>query len=309
MVAGIFLAVGLLLHQKAVLLLVLLAGLVLLRPGGAGRTPGAGRWRMVVCLLGPTAAALSAIAAWYHWQGALGDYLSQAWAYNWLTVGRSPHRGVSRFVISLAHNAPFWAAACAGAVDTMLRSGDRHARVPRTLAVMAASLLAMLLAVGRPVDQYLLPVLPLFAVMAAAGLSTRASHRKGGMALLATTAAVIVLPAALMAGWVRPAHGPQFERLAFVHDLVPPGVPVYDGDNRFNLFRPDVHHRWFSIGRAPETAAYNRLGPPAHVPYDGCAAIRRARPRVTSDFRIDLDACELTDSYRAADFGLWLARR
>ena len=125
-----------------------------------------------------------------------------------------------------------------------------------------------------------------------------------------TAAVLAALCAAPLAEVARDAgedNRAQLETIDFVLARTPPGEPVYDANGAFNVFRPDLHYFWFfvgpgrnlpldaEVGRRQRAYLISRLGPGS---YDPCALVARARPRIVSTHRIDLEACGLAAAYR-----------
>ncbi len=243
--------------------------------------------------------------SWFAWAGALRDYWAMAWVFPGATARGSSHHGYGQFEASLLQNVPFWLAVVAGMVIAWRRPGPH--RLLRPLALAAALLLVSFVAAGRLFNQYLLPACPLLATLAASALVRWADRGPAAPRRLLVAAGVITLvPVMVLLSWTRPAPGDQIERMVFVQASTPPGGAVYDGDNRFNVFRDDVHYLWYMIGREPETSVYNRIAGPGRAPYDGCAAIRQRQPRVISDFQLDLARCGLLDRYHGVLPGIFL---
>ena len=297
--SGAALAAGLLFHQKAIVVV------------GALAVAGAWEWRgrgvlRAAWLVVPSLGALVLVAAWFDARSALRDYWAMAWVFPSAAARASSHHGYGQLEANLLQNAWLWVAALAGGVFAFARSRTQTGSL-RPLALTAALLLASVAAGLRVFDQYFLPAWPLVAVLAASALVWWAERgRRPGRRLVVAAGVVAAVPVAVLFSWTRPAHGEQIERMAFVAAITPAGGAVYDGDNRLNLFREDVHHFWYAAGREPETSVYNRVAGPGRTPYDGCAAIRLRQPRVISDFQIDLAGCGLLEHYRAVLPGIYL---
>jgi hypothetical protein len=295
---GIALGVGLLFHQKAAVLVAVIAVVAL------------GHWRLrglvrVAWLVVPSLAAIASLAAWFAMRGALDDYWNMAWRFAALTTGRTPGRVLAKLARSLIQNSGFWLLAAAGvAIAITSRTAERRLRALGWLTLL---FVAALVAAGRPVEQYLLPVFPALAVLAAWALDRWAGARPDWRRRLAAGCALVAaIPVSVLMGWTVPAHGAQIERMAFVLGLAPPGTSVHDGDIQFNVFRDDVHHMWFLAGRPVDTAAYNRIAGPRRAPYDACTAVKQRRPRVVSNVALDPGRCGVGEWYREALPGLYV---
>jgi hypothetical protein len=296
--SGLALALGLLFHQKAVVVVGVLAVI------GAGEFRGR-EIRRLAWLVAPALVAVAVLAAWFAGASALHDYWAMAWVFPSAAATGTSHHGYGQLAAGLTQNAPFWLAALAGMVAAWRRPEPHRLLGP--LALAAGLLLISFVAAGRLFNQYFLPAWPLLAVLAAATLANWADRGpEPGRRLVVAAGLVMLVPVVVLLSWTRPANGGQIERMVFVTASTPAGGAVYDGDNRLNPFRDDVHHFWYMAGREPETSVYNRIAGPARTPYDGCAAIRRRRPRVISDFQIDLAACGLFGLYRAVLPGIYL---
>ena len=184
--------------------------------------------------------------------------------------------------------------ACMGIVLTFRESSKRQ------LSLITMALAASILFVRGPNPQYALPALPLVAILAAGGLQCIGSRRVVLQIVILVFASGIpfhfmyVNATSEQAG-VRQKN--QLQLVSRVLELTSPDDKVYDGNNRFNLFRPDIHFYWFSVGDTFMLETHRMFRP---VEYDVLSLIDEHKPKVVSVHEIpDLKDPRLTRHYRS----------
>jgi hypothetical protein len=90
----------------------------------------------------------------------------------------------------------------------------------------------------------------------------------------------------------------QLSRADFVLKNTKSSDLIYDGDNRFNLFRPDLHYFWYSLKNTRGLDTYNRITGNRYINYDICDLIKEKKPKFISDFKLNLQDCGLYEIYR-----------
>jgi hypothetical protein len=184
------------------------------------------------------------------------------WTYAWKTLREDPL---------------FWLAGVMGIAATL----RGRVELPRLLLASAALvvLAAVLLVVPLPYAQYYLPVVALFGTGAALLL---AELRKRSASLGLVVSALLLVQVSLSvtrASWRPvPRQSEQLELLEYVLERTAPDEPVFDGDNVFNLFRPDVHYMWQGLRRHRGLDTLRSVSGGA-IDYDPCALISEKRPR------------------------------
>ena len=160
----------------------------------------------------------------------------------------------------------------------------RKKRLEWELLFLAAGVFGFSLLTGRQNPQYYLLAFPSMAVLAARGFAELLGSRRSLAAL--TLLFIAVMP---LVGQAKNAfqytNEEQLEKIQYVLDLTKPTDRVYDGNIRFNLFRPDVDFIWFMAGepyKAAETLAILK-----DYDYNVYRAIAEYKPKVISDFGID----------------------
>jgi len=93
----------------------------------------------------------------------------------------------------------------------------------------------------------------------------------------------------------------QLEKIDFVIKNSTPSDFIYDGDIQFNLFRPDLHYFWYSVGENKNLAKYNKLRERYHD-YNVCHLIQSKKPKFISAYHLDLERCPLTETYQSTPF-------
>jgi hypothetical protein len=101
----------------------------------------------------------------------------------------------------------------------------------------------------------------------------------------------------------------QLERVQFVLDNSADHELVYDGDIKFNLYRPDLHYFWFSVAKNRGLDTYNAITNNKYGDYDICQLVRSQQPRFISNYELDITACGLRALYDETEYdGLYMLR-
>ena len=294
---GIALGVGLLFHQKAVVLVAVIAVVAL------------GHWRLrglvrVAWLVVPSLAAIAALAVWFATRGALDDYWNMAWRFAALTTGRTPGRALAKLARTLIQNPGFWLSAAAGvAIAITSRTTAEAARAGLADASVRRG------ARGRRTPGRAVPASRVPGACRPRGL--RARPMGGGAAGLAAST----------------------RRRLRARRGDPGGRP--DGVDRPGARRPDRANglragcraagnlgarRRHPVQRVPRRRAppvvpgrpADRDGSlqsdsgPRRAPYDACTAVKQRRPRVVSTVALDPGRCGVGGWYREALPGLYV---
>ncbi|NMC36088.1 glycosyltransferase family 39 protein [Candidatus Beckwithbacteria bacterium] len=76
-----------------------------------------------------------------------------------------------------------------------------------------------------------------------------------------------------------------------------PTDKVYDGNINYNLFRPDLHYFWYSIGKDRGLDTYNRLTNNKYGDFNTCNLVITYKPKFISDYGLDIKTCGLEGTY------------
>jgi hypothetical protein len=150
----------------------------------------------------------------------------------------------------------------------------------------ALGLLATVLIVGRPYEQYYLPAMPLVAIIFAVALSRMKNQPFIAHILFS---AIMLWGSMNYALWAVSQYDDRqyyLDKLAYVLDTTHPDEPIYDGSNQFNIFRNDLDFFWYggdthSDLRRYET--YQKLRPYSYDIYD---LIDKKKPKIISHYFI-----------------------
>jgi hypothetical protein len=160
---------------------------------------------------------------------------------------------------------------------------------------MAIALVASLFFASAPYNQYFMVFIP-FVAMVAAG-AFRRSVRNQKLALGILLASCVLPIHELVHDTIVKSNTAQLAKIQYVLDHTQPDDRVYDGDARFNLFRPDVDYFWFSL--APKWGALATYQTFRSYDYDIYRIIEAKRPKVISSTEIsDLEHPVIRASYR-----------
>ncbi len=299
--SGVFAAVAFLFQQKAVLLIALYPApfaFFALRH----RLP----WRLGLCFAGAFAAACAPCAACLAVTGRVDDYVVVNWLLNAsLGAGRARVSFLSPMVLrDTARNAVFWGLTLAMAASALRRRPDCRYAMP---AWFGLGIVALVVALNRVVDRYLVAAVPFLAVAVGLWLAGEIERRRlRGPRLAAVLLAVCLVPGIAMGRSVFRSNRSQLDKIQFVLDRSAPDDRMYDEFRDFNLFRPDMHYFWFMTG--PAVRLSNRFTGGRHAGYDVCRLLADVRPKFASDRVGHLAACGLTDQYRPTPFDRLMER-
>jgi hypothetical protein len=177
----------------------------------------------------------------------------------------------------------------------------------KTIVFMFLVLFLSVLLINSPYAQYYLPALPLGSIASAYFLTDIFNRIKLGKFLRAAIVIVIIAGPAFYL-WKESQKGNRFQmnRIDYVLRNSEESDFVYDGNADFNLFRPDLHYFWFSVGTGKVLSRYREMKKNKYLGefienrylyYDICRLIRTKKPRFISIHALSLDACQLRTSY------------
>jgi hypothetical protein len=302
--AGVSAALSFLFLQKTIFLLIAYSGLLLY---GLSRRRISRRWVLyfLVALSMPMLLFLGYLVL----SGSLSDYLLTNWVVNsrWLET-LSPLYYLSESFVT--ENALFWLLAPASIGFVLL--SPRTSSALKATTFVGVVLLSSLLLVRVPFRQYYMMAIVLLCV--ATGYLLERVVVRFGLRGIHTLILVIVLlsqpllslaPASVTSGiknW-------QLARVDFVLRNSADSDLMYDGNIQFNLYRPDLHYFWFSVGENKGLDTYRAITKDVHGDYDGCQLVKSKRPRFISDYELDITACGLRALYDQTRYdGLYVLR-
>jgi hypothetical protein len=291
LLSGFFLSLSFIFLQKTVFLCFFM-GLLWIHCLIKGKMSFQGLLRFFTAFCAPLALFVLYLAV----HGLLEDYLLTNWAINF-TFARGDRFTVFKFWRPFVlKDWFFWLSSLTG-MAVFLRS--RKVRFDKkTTALLILGLLASLVFYRRAHVYYYLFPLSLMAVPA--GVILNFYLRKSGLRSVWKALVCLALASSsLFFIFTRfeKKNALQLERAAHVLKNTSPSEAVYDGDNLFNLFRPDLHYFWFSLKPTRGLDTYNRITGGEFADYDICTLIRRKNPKFISDFRLDLEKCGLDENY------------
>jgi 4-amino-4-deoxy-L-arabinose transferase-like glycosyltransferase len=200
-------------------------------------------------------------------------------------------------------NPVFWLFGVAGVACGLIRR-KQEGETGGALPVLALVLAGAFAFAYHPNRQYYLPLLTVLSVLGAsvAGRITggmRISRRVGMPAMIVLMTFGAVPPFAEL-HYNR--NSEQLRLIEYVLARTEPADFVYDGNIRFNLFRPDLHYFWYSLrpGRGKDT--YHRVCGKDKKPYDIYGLIDGKKPKIISNSWIDMQHPVVSCHYRATPF-------
>jgi hypothetical protein len=294
--AGVFAALAFAFLQKAAFVLVFFP-LVFAAHAARGRAP----WRTGVWIAAAFVVSILPFFAYLAASGSLHDYLLGNWQLGVrIPAGRAEYSYLDPVVLrDFARNGVFWALALAMGATLAARRLRADYAVP---AVIGLGTVAVLFALNRVVDRYLIAAMPFLAVATALWLSDQLAARnvrRGRFA--AVLLAIILVPAVAMVRATGRSNRGQLAEIQYVLDRSQSGDRMYDAQRQFNVFRPDMHYFWFMDGTGARI--YSGLTGGRFSDYDACRLIASVGPRFVSDRRGVLEACGVAGLYRPTAFG------
>ncbi|MCK5056336.1 MAG: glycosyltransferase family 39 protein [Candidatus Aminicenantes bacterium] len=186
---------------------------------------------------------------------------------------------------------------------SLVRNRKKTAGVVNITAFICLVLLATLFLIKRPWGHNFLFPLSLLSILAGYYLH----HIILKFRLNAAYRVLIPVLILLSSGYFllercKNTNRAEIERANFVIQNSTESDLVYDGKNRFNLFRPDLHYFWFSLKKSHGLDTYNRLTNNRFGDYDIRRLIKTKKPKFISDFRIDIKKCGLNTLYRKTPY-------
>ena len=243
--------------------------------------------------------------------GRFGAYYLVCWQLHTAKfLGFSP---LTFLTVSLRANPFFWPVAVAGSLGILARRRVRSEA--RIIAYLTLPALALVVAAKNPWPQYFLTAFCLLSVCCSCAVRAIAGRfRLGRLTGLAVLLVTVAWPAAGLFSLTNNNVGfgtrhEQLRKVAYVLSHVGPREPVYDGDIRFNIFRPDLHYFWISAQGRRNMYWYNRITGGRFADYDICGEIHAQEPGIVSDYGLDPGECGLLRDYEPTPFeGLYLRR-
>jgi hypothetical protein len=210
------------------------------------------------------------------------------------------------FEKSLKVNYFFWMLSVFSSIYLLF---NRKTELPiKIISFLALFLLCSVFSVPNPYEQYFLFTITLLSIIGAYGFTTINSKInfswKFRVLLLIL---VIALPVDKISSRIQKTNLKQLEKIDFVIKNTTDSDTVYDGSITFNLFRHDIHYFWYSI-RDGNLDTYNKLTNNRYGDFNLCSLIRSKRPKIISNFMINMNECGLDEVYSKTDHGLFLKK-
>lgn len=165
--------------------------------------------------------------------------------------------------------------------------------IHKQIVVISTGLLLSLFLVKHPWPQYFMPIIPLASLIAAWGITQMFKHD--------TAKLVTAVFFSTIFPWLGIVHGTffdareQLEKVTYVIRSTKDSDMVFDGINRFNLFRHDVDYFWFASGCR---AAYKHL---VGYEYDIYEIIKTKKPKIINMEFLDNNHPVVHEFYKALD--------
>jgi hypothetical protein len=262
-------------------------------------------WRRVVSWRVPFLYALgnafpmAVLALYLISMGCFSNYILTSWTLN--INHPETFSPMQNLFDSLVENTAFWGLAGLSLWTCLFRK--RGGSALQMVSLWGMLFLACLFLVFQPNDQYLIFPLALLAVPAARQAAWLFERFKCTEACRSRALALaLIVPWCLMASNLTESNRPQLKVIRYVLSRTAPDERIYDGDIRFNLYRPDLHYFWFSVKPHMALDSYNRVSGNRFSSYDIYKLIEAKKPVFISDVAVNMDDPRITRMYQSTPF-------
>jgi len=241
-------------------------------------------------------------------RGSFRDYVLTNWILN---IARSNSRVFSPLsAMDFTRYLPvFWGLS---ALAIVLIFWDKKTSVElKVTAFIPVVLLLCLYLVRRPWNHYFMPFICVLCIVLGCFLKLGFDNLKlPALPRILLLVLIIYMPAKYLTRKIRLVRNDsQLEKVDFVLANSDDSDLVYDGYNRFNLYRRDLHYFWYSVGELGCLHTYNRITKGKYDDYDVCKLIRAKRPKFISDYELDIAECGLDELYERTKYtGLYIRK-
>lgn len=225
--------------------------------------------------------------------GSFKDYVLTNWLIN---IHHLDTFSPLRFLVpSLIQNYVFWLLSVFSLIF-ILR--DKTGEELKIISCIGVFLLFSVFLVRSPYKQYFMFAIPLLCITSGYFLNDvfdrfrfKAIHK------ILTILLLVISPLFFLSRMSVNSNHQQLKKVDFVIQHSHSSDLVYDGNNRFNLYRPDLHYFWYSVGEKGGLRIYNKLTEGTYNDYDICTLIISKRPEFISDYNLTTDMCRLDSLY------------
>ncbi|MFQ5686138.1 MAG: ArnT family glycosyltransferase [Candidatus Scalindua sp.] len=152
----------------------------------------------------------------------------------------------------------------------------------KRLRVLSLGLFIFIFFVRSPYKQYLMMAMPLVAILSANAINS--IFRKNTKMFLVVLIISIILPCyVLLCRKEKPSNRKQLEKINYVLSVTDKEDYVYDGDTLFNVFRKDIDFFWLSVSPKYHLETYKTI---TQYDYDIYELIDKYKPKVISNYHI-----------------------
>lgn len=262
-------------------------------------------WRRTIAWRAPflyafgTVFPLAGLALYLTSTGCFNDYILTNWILNMNQLKTfSP---LHYLLQSLLENTAFWGLAGLSLWTCLFQK--RGGPALQIVSLWSMLLLACLFLVPHPFLQYFVFPLALLAVPVARQAVWLFERFKCAETCRSRALALaLVVPVCVMAANLAKSNKPQLEMIRYVLNRTASNERVYDGDNRYNLYRPDLHYFWYNLKPLRGLDSYNRVSGNRFSSYDIYKLIETKKPIFIWDVSVNMhDPC-IMQMYRSTPF-------
>lgn len=291
--AGIFAAVSFLFLQKSIFLMAAMGVILIFKLIKKEIS-----WRPVLLFGCCFSLPLLVFAGYLLLTRSFPDYILTNWLFHMKHIKSLLP---TRFLLqSFMQNFIFWIISITGGLLILFR-GEKN-RELRMIAGLALFLFFSVFVMKHPYRQNFLLPISLLSIVVGYFLKFLFFKCKSPAGLkIKILVLFILVPFIFLCTMMFNSNHSQFERIRFVLANTNRTDPVYDGDTRFNLYRPDLHYFWYAIINGG-LATYNKITDNRFADYDAVKLILSKQPKLISSFGIDIKKSGLSKYYKKTPY-------
>lgn len=280
-----FLGLSFLFLQKAVFLILLTGGILLVdvyRKNISCRN-------LLLCLV-VFVITITPYFVYLLYTNSVSSYIMFNWIINMKYLDQFSPFGYLE--IAFRENTLLW---CFWLLGFILFAKTPNQKRIRTLSL---GLFIFVFFVRSPYKQYLMMAMPLIAILSAHAINS--IFRKNTKIFIAVLIVSIILPSyVLLRQAGKASNRKQLEKINYVLSVTDRKDYVYDGDNLFNVFRKDIDFFWRSVRPKYHLATYKTI---TQYDYDIYELIDKHKPRIISNYYIsNMEDRRISRHYEQSD--------
>jgi 4-amino-4-deoxy-L-arabinose transferase-like glycosyltransferase len=169
-------------------------------------------------------------------------------------------------------------------------------REQKRLGIITIGVLLFIITTKKSHQQYLIPLFPLIAILAAEAIHYLRPYKKVFFCIVFLS---IFYPSLIyFNGAFQLSNHQQLRKIDYVMNITPQNERVYDGDILFNVFRSDIDFFWYSLDSQDGLDTYKSFNSYHYNIYE---SIEKFKPKVISTYYIpSLEDSRIKNFYTAS---------